>query len=66
MRGVGELRILSQIWWRSDSVWRECIRIMCPPKVDSKIETSWEVRAISGTRRMVDLSRCKALRAISR
>ena len=36
------------------------MRVMREPKVASKTRTSWEVRAISGTRIMADLWACKA------
>ena len=54
IRGVSEFKISSQIRWRSASVCLEWMRIISSLKVFLKISTSWEVRAISGTSRMVD------------
>ncbi len=56
----------SQVWRRSTSVWLECMRMTRLPKVFSKILTNWLVRAISGTRRMVDFCARRAFSAILR
>ena len=64
--GSFETRRLSQIWWRSASVWREWMRVTWVPKVDSKTWTNWEVRAISGTRMMADFCAVRHSEAILR
>ncbi len=66
IRGSGFSRSLIQVWRRSARVWFEWMRTTRWPKVDSKILTSWLVRAISGTRRMVDFCSLRAFAAILR
>lgn len=56
----------SQILCLSASVWREWMRVTFWPNVDSKTRTSWLVKAISGTKSMVDFPASNAFLAISR
>lgn len=64
--GEVEVKRDSQILWRADSVCLEWIRVTFSEKVERKTWTSWEVRAISGTRRMTDFPERRVERARER